>query len=204
MDVRLGGTRARDVRSSRAGLRAAAPAAALTVALLVLAGCAGTDDSGGKAATGTTIAVGTTTTTEAPVEAGEKIYVYVPEVGDCYDKRRIAAQGGTQTEIVLKLDCALPHEKEIFAIVEYPAPDPKTTDPKAREFPGDDALRRFGRLECPKQFRAYVGTGYEVSSLEIGFLMPAESNWPSNRKISCLLQAPNGARRSGTARGSAT
>ena len=183
----------------------ASAVATVTIWVITSAGCAGTDISGKPTPTDSAVAVATTDTTETPLVAGTQIFVYTPTVGDCYEKRTIASssgqgntQNGSANDIVLLLDCTLPHQNEVFAIVEYPLPDPK-----AKTWPGDEALRKFAKVDCPKAFRDYVGKEYELSKLDISFLMPTESNWPSNRKIACLVNDRSEKRLEGSARGSA-
>lgn len=175
---------------------------ALAAVLVLGAGCSGKETASTSTTTGTAAPVETTTTTEVPLEQGKQIYVYSPAVGDCFDKRKVPGQNNKLTEVILMLDCDLPHEFEVFAVVEYPAPDPKSTDPKAREFPEDEVLRKFAKTECPKAYESYVGRPYELSKLDIAYLMPLESNWPGNRKIGCDLFDTTGRKLDKTARDS--
>lgn len=55
-------------------------------------------------------------------------------------------------------------------------------------YPGEDAVRRFAKLECAKAFEPYVGRSYEVSSLELGYLLPTEDDWPGRRIVACWLR----------------
>lgn len=174
----------------------------LALLALALAGCSGTETTATSTTTGTAPPVETTTTTEVPLEQGKQVYVYNPEVGDCFDKRKVPGQNNKLTDVILILECDQPHEFEVFAVVEYPAPDPKATDPKAREFPDDDVLRTFAKTECPKRYEAYVGQRYELSKLELAYLMPLEANWPSNRKIACEVYDVTGRKLDSTVRDS--
>ncbi len=170
--------------SSGARARASLPVVLAGAAVLtaLLSACSGKDTNQTSTTTGAPPPTETTTTTEAPLEAGKQIFVYVPAVGDCFDKRKVAGQANKQTEIVLKLDCTLPHQYEVFGVVDYTLPDPKDLT-----YPGDELLRRFAKTECPKQYQAYVGQAYELSKYEIGYVIPPEANWPSNRKIGCTV-----------------
>jgi hypothetical protein len=172
-------------------------AAGALVAITALS-CTGDDD---PTATTTTVATApeTTTTTEPPVEAGTQVYVYTPEPGDCFDRRRLDAETagpGGQTEIVLLLDCSLPHQNQVFAVVDYPnAGEP---------FPGEEALEAFGKRECPQYFQGYVGLAYEVSELEIGFQFPTESSWAAgSQRVGCYLFDGLGAKLMGSMQGAA-
>ncbi|WP_334142104.1 septum formation family protein [Rhabdothermincola sp.] len=140
----------------------------------------------------------TTTTTEAPLEAGQQIFVYVPQVGDCFDRRKIERSASTsgRTDIVLKLDCSLPHRNEVYAVLDYPASDDT--------FPGEKTLETFAKQECPRRFEAYVGKQYELSDLEIGYQLPDSANWRrGTQKIGCYVYDLSGNRLVGSVQGSA-
>jgi len=204
-----------------------------------LTGCSD-DDVAEPVATTTTSAAPTTTTTEVPLEGGETLYVHVPETGQCFDRRRLEpAQGGD--EIVLLLDCDLPHQFQVFAVHELvtaelpPAtttttastlPDPATTTTTTRPsstsvpattttrrdeaaavatsttttipdiatipWPGDDALITTAKRICPARFEAFVGVAYEVSELEVGWILPTPSSWANgDRTVGCTLYLPD-------------
>lgn len=166
-------------------------------------GCSSPD----TASTGTTTTVpGTvpgTTTTEAPLEAGKQIFVYTPEVGDCFDRREITSQAGGRTDVVLVLDCGLPHQFEVFAVLEYPVDPVALADPNTKTWPGDEAVRKWAKEECPRRVRDYVGVEYELSRFEVTFDVPTEKTWLSDRTVTCLLEEPGeGRRMSGSARDS--
>lgn len=168
------------------------------VGLAIMSSCSG-DSGPGAVATTTTVAPETTTTTEPPVDAGTQVFVYTPEVGDCFDRRQLPAEqagAGGQTEIVLLLDCALPHQNEVFALVDYPS--------SGEPFPGEEALEAFAQRECPASFEGFVGRPYEVSELEIGFHFPTESNWSAgSRVIGCYVYDLDGDKLIGSMQGSA-
>jgi hypothetical protein len=149
-------------------------------------------------ATTTTVAPETTTTTEPALDAGTQVFVYTPEVGDCFDRRQLppeAAGAGGQTEIVLLLDCALPHQNEVFALVDHPG--------SGEPFPGEEALEAFAQRECPASFEGFVGRAYEVSDLEIGFHFPTEANWSAgSRTIGCYVYDLDGDKLVGSMQGS--
>jgi len=173
-------------------------AAALVAGAVTLAACSG------GAGTATTTTTGpppteTTTTTEPPLEAGEQVYVFEPSIGTCFDRRRIEAapeRARGTTEIVLILDCSLPHEYEVFAVLAPPG------DPD--EYPGNEALARFARATCVDSFAAFVGMPYERSELEIAYDLPTASAWEQGvRVIGCSVTELDGDKLVGTARGAA-
>jgi hypothetical protein len=169
---------------------------AAPVTLAALPGCSG-DEAGGRP--GTTppapVATAATTTTAVPDDGGRIDPAYVPQVGECFDERaRTDAGTGRETTYRLVVDCLQPHEHEVFAVVPGEAAAP---------YPGEEALRRTGRRECPRAFPAYVGAAYEVSVYGLGFVLPPAERWAAAPVIGCTLTGPGGARTAGSARDSA-
>jgi len=169
--------------------------AAVVAAAGLLGGCSGDDAAPSSTTIGTAPPVETTTTTEPPLEAGTQIFVYIPKTGDCFDRRKIPGQNKKQTEVVLKLDCQLPHRYEVYATVDAPI------NKDDRSYPGDEALRSIARVECPKQYLAYIGQTYELSKYEIGYVIPPEANWPNNHTIGCYVVDPTDQKLVGTVKG---
>ncbi len=126
------------------------------------------------------------------------MFVYTPVVGQCFDRRRLEerpAAGPQQTDIVLLLDCALPHQNEVFDVLDMPG--------AGRDFPGETALQDFARRSCTGGFAGYVGQEYEVSALEVGYYLPSSSEWGSGaHKLGCYVYDVNGDKLVGSVRGS--
>ncbi len=136
-----------------------------------------------------------TTTTEAPLTAGRQVSFYVPNVGDCYDKRTTGAPPST-AQVYLLLPCTLPHQNEVFATVDYPDPN----------FPsGVGVLEQFAKQHCVGGFAAYVGRAYETSSYDIDYELPQQATWGNGIRhvIGCLIVPHDGTRLSGSAKGTA-
>lgn len=184
----------------------------LLLAVLVAAGCSTT--SGGTPVTlSTTTTVDpatdgptTSTTAEPKASEGKELYVYAPVEGDCIDLRATSDDGPATTrsrpepnatprgsnELVLRLDCGLPHQYEVISVV----PSGLTGDP------GDEALITQAKLLCPPAFASYVGTAYQSSQLEVGWILPsAEQRGRGVQQIGCLAFDPAG-KLTGTVRGS--
>jgi hypothetical protein len=172
-------------------------AALSLTAVVALAGCA--SDGNRSTTTTVTTAVPETTTTEPPLEAGREVFVYTPEVGQCFDRRRLEERpqnGPQQTDIVLVLDCSLPHQNEVFDVLDMPG--------AGRDYPGETALQDFARRSCTTNFASYVGREYEVSALEVGYYLPSSSEWESGaHKLGCYVYDVNGGKLVGSMRGSA-
>lgn len=198
-------TRPARQRPKRRARSTSGAVAVVTLALLALAGCS--SDGGGEAVDGTTTTAvteptTTTSTTEAPAEDGQAVYVYTPAIGDCFDRRQLdPEQGGPR--VILLLDCELPHSFEVFGVFEFDdaALRPPTGDPAG--FPGQDALAAAARLQCPPLFSQWVGMPYEVSVLELSWVVPNEQAWNNgDRTIGCTIFDPFTERVIGTTRDS--
>jgi hypothetical protein len=173
--------------------------AALGLGLLLLSpmavavGCSSGDGAAPPDTTNTTVPPETTTTAEPPLSAGTQVFFYVPEPGECIDKR---TPDPTKTdEVILKLDCPLPHELEVFGSVDVPTKD----------FPGEPAMQDQAKVACPKLFASYVGVPYETSRWEMGYLVPSLGTWANTTKhvVGCYLYDKTGAKLEGTKKGSA-
>jgi hypothetical protein len=165
-------------------------------AIGVLASCSGDGDP--TAVTTTTAVPETTTTTEPPLEAGREVFVYTPAVGQCFDRRDLEERpesGPQQTEIVLVLDCSLPHENEVFDVLSLPG--------AGSDYPGEPAMQAFARAGCTANFAAFVGRSYETSALEVGYYLPSSNEWDSGaRRLGCYVYDLNRNKLVGSVRGS--
>lgn len=179
----------------------------VAVVLLFAVGCSSDDGGDGEPVNDSTTVVTeptttTTSTTEVPAEDGQAVYVYTPSVGDCFDRRQLEPeQGGPR--VILLLDCELPHSFEVIGVVEFDdsALRPPSGDPA--EFPGQDALTAAARLQCPPLFAQWVGMPYEVSELELSWVVPDEQSWADgNRIIGCTVFDPFTERLAGTTKDS--
>jgi hypothetical protein len=85
-------------------------------------------------------------------------------VGDCFDD-----PGGNEIASVNLIDCAEPHDYEIYALVELAG--------DAGTFPGDEAL--FSELAdvCFNRFAVYVGHDYASSVYDFSGLTPLADSW---------------------------
>ena len=178
----------------RATTRATTRAAAILVVTLVLGACSGGD--GAAPGPSTTAAPGTPTssTTTVPI-VGDPLNQYTLAMGECFNRYDV----GKET-ITTKVDCATPHQREIYATASHPAPF-------GEAWPGEDALQRYGLRLCYQSFAAFVGVIYELSELGIGVLTPPQQNWEDERAryrgITCYLVRNDGKPLVGSMRGKA-
>ena len=97
------------------------------------------------------------------------------------------------------MDCAGPHQKEIYLLTEHPAR-------AGAPWPGDQEMDAFATAECYGAFSACGGESYELSELELGFLTPSRTNFEDDvarfRGVHCYVHLGGDAELVGTARGS--
>ncbi len=167
----------------------------------VAAGCS-KDASGSSVGTTTSttaVPVETTTTLEPSKAEGKEFFVYGPVEGDCIDLRTNADGDAVTTQptpgtdatpqgsaqIILRLDCSLPHQYEVISVVEAGLPG----DPR----PGVEQLTTAAKRLCPPAFETYLGIPYQNSALEVGWVFPSEDQRNSgNQQIGCLAFDPLG------------
>jgi hypothetical protein len=180
----------------RSNLMALVVMAALT---LGVAAC-GTSTSGSTSrltVTTTTMgtpAIETTTTLEPEAGVGRQYFVYTPVVGDCVDLRSIVDGKAVTTrtlpgvdgtpkgnrQVILRLDCNLPHQYEIIASVNAGLPSSPA--------PSNGELVLAAKRLCPEAFGTYIGIPYQTSTLEMGWILPgADQLAKGNQQIGCTV-----------------
>jgi len=186
-------------------IRSATAIAVLAVALGAVTGLASCSTTSGgtpvtlSTTTTSTVDPGPTTTTTAEPAAseGKAFYVYAPVEGDCIDLRATGDQGAASTraepdanatphgsnELILRLDCNRPHQYEVIAVVPAGLPG----------HPDEPALVTAAKQLCPPAFATFVGTPYQNSHLEVGWVLPTESQRSRGiQQIGCLAFDPAG------------
>jgi hypothetical protein len=164
------------------------------------AGCAGGDD---PPPTTTTAAPSTTTSPPTTEPPGEELFVFSLGPGECFDERivieggDVEAEEGEQVARDFRIDCSLPHQNEVFVVLEHPAPP-------AQPYATDEELTQFVADNCHNQFESYVGQRYELSELEVGARLPTPEQWVNEgeRQIVCYLFVESGEKVTGSVAGS--
>lgn len=192
-----------------------APALLLAAVLAgMLLGACSTTSGGTPVTLSTTTTAGaadpgptTSTTAEPAAAAGKQLFVYAPQEGDCIDLRATGDQGASTTralpdanatphdpkELILRLDCNLPHQYEVIGVVS----------PSLAGTPDEPTLIAAAKQLCPPVFAGYVGRPYQDSSLEVGWVLPSEEQRARKvQQIGCLAFDPKG-KLVGSVRGSA-
>ena len=171
--------------SSRSAPALVATAIALAAALGL--GACSTTSGGTPVTLSTTTTAGadlgptTSTTAEPDAAAGTKLFVYAPEAGDCIDLRATTDNGATTTrdlpeadatphgsnELILRLDCELPHQYEVIAVA-------------SADLPGepDDGRADHGRQEAVPS-RVLDLRGHAVPDLRPGGRLGAPQRRPT-------------------------
>ena len=102
--------------------------------------------------------------------------VFELKTGDCFNR-----PGSDEVSDVKSVDCAKPHDYEIFGGVDQPG------DAEAA-YPGASAIEEASNVECAALFEPFVGTAYDDSELYIYYLAPTAASWAEgDREILCAL-----------------
>lgn len=96
-------------------------------------------------------------------------------VGTCFDDQGEASEVSSVPEV----DCAEPHDNEVFALIDYSETD---------VYPGAIAMNDIGTDLCIDQFEGYVGLDYNSSELAVFSIYPTEGSWADgDREVICAL-----------------
>lgn len=111
-------------------------------------------------------------------------------VGDCLIDP-LAGEDEGEVDDIRAVPCTEPHDLEVYALGTLPD----------GEYPADEELDTEAGDVCVTNFDAYVGTAYEDSRLDLGFITPSAEAWDDgDRGVSCFLFELDGTQRSETAR----
>jgi hypothetical protein len=112
--------------------------------------------------------------------------VFDLEVGDCFNDPE---DFGEVTDVKM-VDCAVPHDNEVFAVFDLPDGD----------YPGSTGAETSADGGCIAEFAAFVGIDYDSTSLDVWYLYPTEDSWNNgDREVVCMLFDPTGTQLTGTA-----
>lgn len=99
--------------------------------------------------------------------------------GDCVLLDELVAAGDGQVESVEVVECAVPHDAEIYAVVSL------DDDPDS-DHPGDEVVVGAADQVCLDAFDPYVGAPYVETRLEIVHLRPTSASWArGDRRVIC-------------------
>jgi len=106
--------------------------------------------------------------------------VWTLEMGDCFDDWEGATSNAQSEEItdVPIVDCSEPHDNEIYMMEELPD----------GSYPGDTAMEETAIGVCYDGFEEFVGTPYDESELDFGWLFPTSDSWAEgDREVICFV-----------------
>lgn len=168
-------------------------AVALSASLWTACGGSGPD----AARTAPSTSAETSTTAPSGPPAGAQLVPMrdlKPDV--CFD---VLSDSKSLSRAAWRIDCAAPHDYEIFASFDYQGDKAKPVP----GFPGVPAVQDEAERRCYAQFEAFVGVRWSVSELDIRTWWPTEESWAHNdRRILCAVTSVNKRSLSGTQRGS--
>lgn len=123
------------------------------------------------------------------VEAGSES-AFDLRVGDCFDD----PSDLDNITSVHAVPCAEDHDNEVYANLTM----------SGGSYPGEGAVGQWADDNCYAEFAGYVGSAWEVSELDYGFLAPTAESWDrqSDRTVSCILYDGDLAKLSGSMRNS--
>ena len=121
--------------------------------------------------------------------------VFSLEAGTCFDDvSALTEEGGGEVGDVPIVDCAEPHDNEVYA----------TFDLTDESFPGTEAVRQAADEGCDARFEDYVGTDSASSRFMYSHLVPTEQTWDTadDREVVCFLYDMDLEKIEGSAEGS--
>ena len=100
-------------------------------------------------------------------------------LGECVNDAK--APEGADAEVLAVVDCATPHDSELYAILAL----------ENSSFPGEQALMDEGSTRCAAVFGDFVGVDFRSSVLDFHFYHPTASSWvDGDRSIYCMAIDP--------------
>jgi len=130
---------------------------------------------------------------------GRIVNPYDLEAGQCFNEYLTSLEGSELLEITTVVDCAGPHDGEIYHQVMHPAA-------AYAEYIGAAEMEAWAQIRCYREFRMFVGSEYELSELEIGTLYPSQESWnhpeAQHREVTCYVYAWEGGQLLGSMRNS--
>jgi hypothetical protein len=116
------------------------------------------------------------------------------DVGQCFDTDHFAAGTAIDLSSARVVDCAGPHQHEVYAIVG------QTAGPGA-PYPGDVVLAAFADDRCLAAFTPYTGVDYRASQYDIANARPDQAAWDrGERRVICALHDADFAELTGSAK----
>ncbi|WP_109505602.1 septum formation family protein [Nocardioides speluncae] len=120
------------------------------------------------------------------IEEEGRLNAQALRAGDCFQ-----LPDGEEVFTVDAIPCAESHQAEVYAVIEL----------AEGEFPGNEQVTNQADQRCAKRFKAFVGTAYGDSDLEIFLLTPTKRSWQlDDRAITCAVTMPGNQSTTGSLR----
>jgi len=117
--------------------------------------------------------------------------VFDVTVGDCFDD----PPEFDEVSSVPIIDCAEPHDNEVYAIFDYTG---------SADYPGDDEIERAANTGCIDRFEEFVGIDYFESEIFVGAFWPSPGTWDDgDREVICFAYEGDFSKITGTLQGAA-
>ena len=116
---------------------------------------------------------------------GDTVYVSDLALGNCFQ----APASGDLVTVIDTVDCALPHDLEVFVVDEELFASAAPGAP----YPGQADVADRADEDCRAAFETFVGTPYDDSALDFFTIYPSEATWDrhDDRTVVCSVGDPH-------------
>ncbi len=120
---------------------------------------------------------------DAAYDLGDPISFDAAQLGECINEYNWVQERQPQN-LLIALDCELPHDKEVYFTREFPA-GPEVP------YPGEELMNDYATRVCYNAFEEFVGQTYELSTYEIDHTYPPRDNYEVGRyrEIICMVRS---------------
>ena len=123
-----------------------------------------------------------TTSQASPSPTDNRVPMLQVTTGTCFQQQALQESGQTY---IWPIDCAQPHDAEVFYADALPAGD----------YPDADGWKANADQYCHPAFQDYVGLDFNLSKLNVYYVFPPKDVWDSgNRILVCYAIDPDGPR----------
>ncbi len=138
-----------------------------------------------------------TTKDTVPQVAGAPLNRFDLQVGQCFNEGSwYDEELDRRVDLTASINCVEDHLFEVYHEAEFPAPN-------GAPFPGETSMTEWSTQLCYEAFETFVGTEYETSTLEIGFVQPTRDTFEHpvgrHRRVFCYVYYASGEPKQGSA-----
>jgi hypothetical protein len=107
-------------------------------------------------------------------------------VGECFDGARFG-EGEAEQPPVEVIDCAQPHDGQVFATVAWQGSD------QGVAYPGEDQVNDFALSTCTTEVRQFVDVVDRFPGSVLAYTYPQSDDWAlGEREFRCIVQGAPG------------